>query len=50
MSHIEGYHEKNEAVNRQNHSLHQQLDDLKDENVTLKLKLSDLEGELLDER
>jgi len=50
MSHIEGYHEKSEAMNRQNQSLQQQLDDLKDENITLKLKLSELEGDILDER
>ena len=50
MSHIEGYQEKSEAIYRQSQSLQQQLDDLKDENITLKLKLSELEGELLDER
>ena len=50
MSHIEGYQEKNEVMYRQSQSLQSKLDDLKDENITLKLKLSELEGELLDER
>ena len=50
MSHIEGYQEKNEAMYRQSQTLQSQLDEIKDENITLKLKLSDLESDLLEER
>jgi hypothetical protein len=32
------------------HSLHERLDAVMDENVTLKLRLSELEGDLVDER
>jgi hypothetical protein len=46
----EGQERRNEAVNRSNLELQQRLDDLKDENITLKLRVSELESEVLDEK
>lgn len=37
-------------MNRQSQQLQQKLDDLKDENVTLKLKISEMESDILEER
>tara|TARA_B110000285_G_scaffold215452_1_gene261807 strand:+ start:1034 stop:1219 length:186 start_codon:yes stop_codon:yes gene_type:complete len=37
-------------LNRQSQQLQQKLDDLKDENVTLKLKISEMESDILEER
>lgn len=36
--------------NEKMHSMHERLDSVMDENVTLKLRLSELEGDLVDER
>ena len=49
-SQSEAYSERNDALNRQSQQLQQKLDDLKDENVTLKLKISEMESDILEER
>ena len=49
-SQSEVYSERNDALNRQSQQLQQKLDDLKDENVTLKLKISEMESDILEER
>ena len=50
MSNLEMFVEKNEVLNKHSSKLQELLDTVKDENVTLKLKISDLEGDILDER
>jgi len=37
-------------LNRQSLSLQQRLDEVKDENITLKLKISEMESDILEER
>ena len=50
LNRFEGYQEKEKDLGKFNNELQKQIEYIKDENITLKLKLSDLEGEIQDER
>ena len=50
LSRIDGRQERAEALGKRYSALEEKIEELQDENVSLKLKLSDLESELLEER